>query len=357
MKFLTILPIIIFGIFIAYQSGIFSKLSNSAKASDIYKNPQLSKIIKNTCKNIRGDRWDMRQLEACCEQPDLINKFITHLSEATPKLCFRWILEESPEILCTLAIMSQEDNLAFTSEPGNEFMKFMREPGAEVVLTEASYRGYAPAMSILASNYENNGRMTEAEYWRKVGVAHANPTSLLLRGLDLMIKGKLNGNCDILTKRGQELIILSHMLGEEIAHEVPGFEKLISERKLTPLDQEEILDIICEIEGDDNSSALKFIEKIKNSIVGGEVLVSDLLNHTAKINEILDDPKVSVTEIRHFLRLRKMLVDEIVTTQANTNANDFLKSFEKAELAWRYQRVSGGEKTLNYVLLPIITGE
>jgi hypothetical protein len=298
----------------------------------------------------------MKQVFADCQKLDVAHALDPNLRGASPQCCLGWVLEASPEVLCILAIMALDnDTHDHATEFIREFWKFMRGPGTEVLLTEAAYRGYAPAMSILSSFYENSGRTTEARFWRKVGVAHANPTALLLRGLEFMVEGKLEDN-NSLTERGRNLVIFSFAFGEEIACETPGFEALASSNKPPILDQNEILDIIFKTEGFEKSRSLQFVQNVVNETNQG-VSISRLISHIQRANDMLDDPQVSVFEINVLFRIRKALAKEIVhALEARPDSGDALRAFEKAELTWRYQRVKGGDVVIENVVLPIILG-
>lgn len=299
---------------------------------------------------IRGDRWDILRVVADGDSSEAAGAFARRIVQTDSKACFSWVLKEPPEALALLAIIAQDDDID-PSDGAYEFWKFMHEPGFEVLLTEAAYKGYAPAMSILASFCENNGRASEAEYWRKVGTAHANPTALLLRGMEEMIQGKLTSN-DCLLSKGHRLIILASMLGEERASDMPELNAPGPNESISKLSQNELLDIICEIEGDDTTRVMQLVRELENGLSGEQVQVSHLISLIQKINDLLDKPDVTVVEIRYLFSLRQTLSTEILA--ALEDNDDARESFEKAEFMWRNQQIPGGVAVLETVLTPLI---
>lgn len=309
----------------------------------------------NTSKNIydninKNGRWDMNQIIDDCEKSGSINTFTKNFAQTlTKKHCLNWVLKEPPEALSLLAIIAQVEEHD-PCESSYEFWKFMQNPGIELLLTEAAYKGYIPAMSVLASFYENADRFEEAEYWRKFGTAYANPTSLLLRGMQSIIEGKLKGN-DSLNNKGHLLIILAFILGENRVSDIPEFKNVKFSKEVSNFTRPDLLETICGIECVNSKHLVNFLEEITESMKGS-VLISDLISIIEKMNTILDNPEVTVAEIQTIFPLRQILAQEI--NENLQNNDEALKAFNKAEFIWRHKRISAGAETITNVLFPII---
>ncbi len=297
------------------------------------------------------DRWDGRALLSEIEDPQALEN-LKHIGQkivlSSPPL--QWILTEPPQCLTMFAVYCCNEEELDESDDMYQFWKFMCEPGMEILLTEAAYRGYLPAMSILASYCENQGRSQDAEYWQKFGEAHLNPTSILLRGLNLTIQGKLRD--DVQLEQGRGLIVLAHMLGEEIACKISGFERLVNTKPFGNYDKQDILAAIYDIEKNDRVLVEKRLVGIRAAVSKDNVSMKDLIDVLLKINEILDSPNVSVMEIAVLVPLKEKILEEMRDAQADNP--EFLDSLNKAELGWRLQRVGAGSNFVSDTILPMV---
>lgn len=328
------------------------KVKSNIRSSEEKKIP-LTKTLKiSSDSESQEERWDLRVLGQDAENPDILESLQQlgkKIIQKAPPL--KWILTESPTTLTAFVTYCLTNPKDAKSEASYEFWKFMREPGTEIILTEAAYRGYLPAMSILASHYENLERSEAADYWQKVGVAHLNPTSIMLRGLNIMIQGKHSNN-ESLVEQGNKLIILSHMLGEDKANKIMGFEALSIKKPFDSYNKEEILTAIYEIENINEENILPFLTEIREGISGDHVSVSHCIDVLKKINDILDNPGVTICEIAILLPLRKTIIDMLNVELANNF--EFLEAVGKAELLWKYQRIGAGSNFVNEIIIPMI---
>lgn len=108
-------------------------------------------------------------------------------------------------------------------------------------------------MSLLATHYENNGSYTKASFWDKMGVANNNPTSLLSRGLEFLIKER---DKPFLYDKGLKLVIFAHLLGENYAKEALDSFNISLEQvnQIHVGSFDEISDCIREVEADETTS-------------------------------------------------------------------------------------------------------
>lgn len=300
--------------------------------------------------DFRNDRWDYTTAMRDSENPNVINSLKLVGKKICSKPFLRWILTEPPASLCLFA-MRPIDLEKEASEVSYEFWKFMDEPGANLLLTEAAHRGYLPAMSLLASRYDNIGDSAKAEFWQKVGVANLNPSSLLLRGLNLIIKCNGNKNSKIY-EQGTKLIIISYMLGEKRACEIIGFENLKTSHEFNAYTNENLLKTIYEIENTDESKVLNFLETAKSITANNHTRVADCIDLIREINEILDNPNVTIFEISTLTGIRRTIVDTIFDQSCDNP--EFLRTFEEAELLWRYRLIGPSINYVSEVIIPMV---
>ena len=307
-------------------------------------------VSTHDCLGVQDNRWDIRQVLEASTNSEYFDSVAERIVQSDSKAILSWITNEPPEVLAVIALTAQGHDLE-QDDATKSFWSFMREPGFEVLMTEAAYRGYVPAMSILESFYDNKEMVAEAQYWNKVGTAHGNPTSLMLRGLDYIIQGKIH-NIKELEAKGQNLIILSSVLGEKNAIGLLGIDDSELGAQISEFSQEEVLDAVCEIEGMNLTRVRKLLEEVGVSLRGNQVQVSHAISLIQEMNDILDDPDVTVSEIKYLLPVRQTLSTEIF--DALDNESESFNSLQQAEFAWRNQRVQGGDSILEEVLLPLM---
>jgi hypothetical protein len=338
------ISLFLFSIFILlYYIKLYSKKSKNTPLND--------DELTIRPESFHNDSWDFITLMKDSEKPEIdnsLNLIGKKIIGSNPPL--KWILEEHPASLCLFTLVPI-DLQEKKNEASYEFWKFINEPGAEILLTEAASDGYLPAMSLLSSKYANIENFEKADYWEKIGVAHLNPSSILNRGLNLAIKGKMIKNNE-LSKRGENLIILSYMLGEERASEITGFEKLRTYEKFNTYSKEDVLNAICEIEKNDESKILEFLKSTKEIISNKQFSTVDCISIIKKINDFLDDPKVTIREIATLLPFRKTFVKSF--TDQSKNNPEILKEFERAELLWRYRLVGPSANFVDEAIIPMI---
>lgn len=346
---ITILSLIVF---LYFYPQFLGKIKYRIKSS---KSPQLiletTKSVSSNSK-FRDERWDLHIVRQDAEKQDIIESLEQLGKKITKKdTPLAWVIQESPETLTAFVRYCLFKPEEVHNDSSYAFYKFMHEPGTEIVLTEAAYRGYLPAMSILASHYENTDNSVAADYWLKVGVAHLNPTSIMLRGLNLVIQGQQN-NKDSLVEQGRNLIVLSYMLGEDTASEIEGFEKLSRKKPIDCYNNEDLLKTIYEIENINEKDILPFLTEIRGLISEDRVKISNYIDVITKINGVLDNHDVTIAEIAVLFPLRKTITDMLNVEMADNL--EFLEAFGKAELVWKYQRVGAGSNFVNETIIPMI---